>query len=128
LECYGLVKTGFELANWPVHKDDSRALGDPDNTAQPVLKAYDVADAESELVLFRAPEQADEFGLIGVATIPLSEFRFHRSVIEAAQFAERTVLGVAHDDVIEHFDSHQLPGSHEVARDLDVGFRWGWLA
>jgi hypothetical protein len=68
LEPDGLVKAGFELADWPVHKNDRRALIDPDNTAQPVLNTYDIADAKPELILFGPPDQADKLELIGVAT------------------------------------------------------------
>jgi hypothetical protein len=81
LEPDGLVKAGLELANWPVDQKDGGAFIHPDDTAEPVLKAYYVADAEPELMLFRPPEQADELRLVGIATIPLSELGFHTSII-----------------------------------------------
>ena len=34
----------------------------------------------------------------------------------------------AHDDMVQHFDLHQLPGSDQVSRGSDVGFAWGRVA
>lgn len=41
-----------------------------------------------------------------------------------AHFTQRGVAWVPEDDVVEHFDFHQLPGPHEVAGHFDVGLRW----
>jgi len=48
LEPDRLVKAGFELADWPVHQNDSRALINTDDAAKPVTIAYDIARTEPE--------------------------------------------------------------------------------
>jgi hypothetical protein len=31
------------------------------------------------------------------------------------------MAGISHDDVINHLDFYQLPGTNQIARDFDVG-------
>jgi len=48
-----------------------------------------------------------------------------RLLIEIAELAQATVVGVPDDDVVEDFDFQELAGADEVAGYLDVGFRRG---
>jgi len=82
LEPDGLVKACFEVADWPVHKNDRRALINPDNTAEPLLDAYDIANAKPELILLRPPDQADKLELVGIGPIAFLKLRFHWSIRE----------------------------------------------
>jgi len=38
------------------------------------------------------------------------------------------MAGVAHYDVVKHFDFEKLPGAYQVACNLHVGFGWRCLA
>jgi hypothetical protein len=111
-----------------VHNDDRRALSDADDADKPGAITDDVADAKPELMVPGSPDQANKLGLIGVAMMAICGFRFHASGVEKAQFAERTVLWVADDDMVEHFDFQELPGPDEVARHSEVRFRGRWLS
>ena len=37
------------------------------------------------------------------------------------------MVGSAQDNVVENFDFKELPGSDEIASNLDVGFGWSRL-
>jgi hypothetical protein len=34
------------------------------------------------------------------------------------------MAGVAHYDMVKHFDFEKLPGSYQVARNFSIGFGW----
>lgn len=48
--------------------------------------------------------------------------------MEIAKIAKTDMVGVSHDNVIEHLDLEKLAGANEVTRDRDVGFRRSRLA
>src|SRR5438093_1416825 len=50
------------------------------------------------------------------------------SVVKETQLTQRTMIRVAHDDVVQHFDLEKLARADEVAGHFDVGFRWGRVA
>ena len=43
---------------------------------------------------------------------------------QIAKISKTGVAGMAHDNVVEHFDLQKLSGANEVASDFDVRFGW----
>jgi hypothetical protein len=42
LETNGLIKAGLKIPDWPIHKDNRRALVDTDNAAQAFVETNDI--------------------------------------------------------------------------------------
>jgi len=75
LESNGLVKARREHAHRAIHNHNRRAVIDAYDTAQPVVKAYDIACTKpGRGRLEEPPDEADKPGLVGVARRFLGPF------------------------------------------------------